>query len=139
MKKFIFRRINGRIIPILNKGTTTFAAKTSLNSLSNRAWRETKTGLIADIGKKTPDTIKVHTIRVVSTFRNQGIGTSIMKKLGKIADKYKKQIVLTAGGMEDGMSTPRLKKFYRRFGFVANKGRNKDFRFTESMIRKVKK
>ena len=34
-----------------------------------------------------------------------------------------------------GSSTARLERFYRRFGFVPNKGRNKDFTTRERMLR----
>jgi hypothetical protein len=34
-----------------------------------------------------------------------------------------------------GASVPRLKKFYKSLGFVANSGKNKDFTTRETMIR----
>ena len=35
-------------------------------------------------------------------------------------------------------SQARLKKFYKKFGFVENKGRNKDFEISELMYREPK-
>ena len=67
--------------------------------------------------------------------RNQGTGTEFMNELIGLADKLGKTIILTPDTSFGGSSVNRLKKFYKRFGFVENKGKNKDFMFTDSMYR----
>lgn len=72
--------------------------------------------------------------------RKQGVGTSVMKEICKYADENKMRILLTAAVKDDfhgTTSNSRLKSFYKRFGFVENKGRNKDFSTRYTMIRPV--
>lgn len=66
--------------------------------------------------------------------REAGIGTKIMNDIITYADKTDKIIVLTPSS-DYGGSKQRLIKFYQKFGFVWNRGPNKDFRFRDSMIR----
>lgn len=60
-----------------------------------------------------------------------------MEGLTRYADKVGKPILLSPSS-DFGGSKTRLVKFYRRFGFVPNKGRNKDYRFSQTMIRQPK-
>jgi len=53
------------------------------------------------------------------------------------ADKNNMIVTLTASGSY-GSAKGRLISFYKRFGFVPNKGRNKDFRFQDTLIREPK-
>jgi GNAT superfamily N-acetyltransferase len=69
--------------------------------------------------------------------RNQGAGTAILNDLTAYADTIGYYIILTPSNSFGGNKT-RLVKFYRRFGFIPNQGRKKDFRFSESMYRKPK-
>lgn len=66
--------------------------------------------------------------------RNRGAATNVMRDLSDYADSVGKTIVLDASS-DFGGNKKRLKDFYKRFGFVENKGRNKDYRFTENMYR----
>ena len=66
--------------------------------------------------------------------RDTGIGSKAMTDLTNFADKNNLIITLTPS-KDFGGAVSRLKSFYKRFGFVENKGRNKDFTFTESMLR----
>jgi GNAT superfamily N-acetyltransferase len=81
------------------------------------------------------ESIKVHEIIVPPESRGQGTGTKVFEYLCKLADKLSVSIVLTPSTDLGGSSISRLKKFYKRFGFVPNKGRNKDYRVMSSMIR----
>ena len=47
----------------------------------------------------------------------------------------KNLIIGTTPSSDFGSSKTRLTKFYKRFGFVNNKGRNKNFAFKDTMIR----
>lgn len=69
--------------------------------------------------------------------RKKGIGSRIMEDIAAWADKHGRTITLSladrdvneAGG-NGTTSRERLRKFYGRFGFVRNQGRNKDFRLS---------
>ena len=81
---------------------------------------------------------KLHDIEIPKDQRKQGIGTAFMERLTALADAAGARLVLTAaqrGDMGGATSRSRLVKFYKRFGFVENKGRNKDFRVSDGMIR----
>lgn len=62
--------------------------------------------------------------------RSEGVGSAIMEALARFADEHGRPMKLTPAH-EDNLwgttSRARLVKFYKRFGFVENKGRNKDF------------
>lgn len=67
--------------------------------------------------------------------RNSGIGTAVMRELTAFADRHRLTMTLTPDRSYGG-SIARLRVFYRRFGFVPNKGRRKDYRFSNSMLRR---
>lgn len=78
------------------------------------------------------------TIIVSKKDRKQGIGSTVMKEICKYADENKLRILLTAAVKDDfhgTTSNSRIKTFYKKFGFVENKGRNKDFSTSYTMIR----
>jgi GNAT superfamily N-acetyltransferase len=79
--------------------------------------------------------IKVMEIIVPKEARGQGVGTTVFEYLTRLADKLQVMIVLSPSTDLGATSINRLKKFYRRFGFVPNKGRNKDYRTMETMLR----
>jgi GNAT superfamily N-acetyltransferase len=83
--------------------------------------------------------ITLSSIRVSDTEQAQGLGTAAMKELTAYADKSGQMIALTPSVDFGASSVGRLRDFYKRFGFVENKGRNKDFRVRETMIREAKK
>ena len=58
-----------------------------------------------------------------------------MNDLCKYADKNNKTIILTPSNEFGATSKKRLVDFYKRFGFVENKGKNKIFGIFESMYR----
>ena len=66
--------------------------------------------------------------------QGMGIATKVMNDLTKYADK-KNLIIGTTPSSDYGSSKTRLTEFYKRFGFVNNKGRNKDFAFNNTLIR----
>lgn len=68
--------------------------------------------------------------------RKQGIGSRFMDDLVETADRLGKRVVLTTGVRDSATGTTsaaRLKRFYKRFGFVENKG--KDYSISENMLR----
>jgi len=70
--------------------------------------------------------------------RGQGKGTKFMNDLAKYADSLGKTIYLTPDKIFGATSKARLVKFYKRFGFVENKGRQRVFEMSSSMYRKPK-
>ena len=59
-----------------------------------------------------------------------------MLAITRYADENKLVLALTPSTDLGGSSVKRLQSFYRRFGLVPNRGRNKDFTTSESMIRR---
>lgn len=76
----------------------------------------------------------INKIIVPKESRGDGIGTSIMNDILRAADENNATVSLTPSS-DFGGSIPRLKKFYGNFGFIENKGKNKDFAISESMYR----
>lgn len=72
---------------------------------------------------------------IVIKDKGKGIGSKVMKDLCNYADLSGLTISLTPCTSFGATSLSRLKGFYSRFGFKENKGRNKDYSISESMIR----
>lgn len=79
-------------------------------------------------------TITLSQIVVPQEARGAGQGSAAMQALVDYADRTGQRVVLSPSS-DFGGSKKRLVEFYKRFGFVENKGRNKDFTTMESMIR----
>lgn len=75
--------------------------------------------------------------KVVVEDKGKGNGTRFMEDLTNNADNNGWILALTPDTSFGGSSVARLKKFYKRFGFKDNKGRNTDFETRESMVRPV--
>ena len=90
---------------------------------------------------ETRGDIKLENFIVPKTDQSQGTGTAVMNELTEYADVHGKRIVLSPGLRDDRKGTTsrsRLVKFYKRFDFVENKGRNKDFTTSAGMYRDPK-
>ena len=81
--------------------------------------------------------IKLSMIKTEPGERRSGLASAAMADLLAYADQVGKPVVLTPGAPEGAevMSKAKLTAWYRRLGFIPNKGRNKDFRFRDTMIR----
>lgn len=79
------------------------------------------------------DSIAIHNIVVKKYLRNSGIGQAILNDIIAYADDKGKTITLTPTS-EFG-TKERLKRWYKRNGFVENKGRNTDFTISDTMYR----
>lgn len=96
-------------------------------------------GLSLDLlGSLDKGDLSLSRIVISEEARNQGIGTDVMKDIIEYADKAGKRVTLTPSTDFGGDSTTRLKNFYNRFGFIENKGENKDFTTRDTMYRKPK-
>jgi len=92
-----------------------------------------------DVSIYESDVISLLGLIIPKGERKQGIGTAVMQDLTNYADQVGKRIELTVGLKDKYHGTTsrgRLVGFYKRFGFVENKGRNKDFTTNASMYRK---
>lgn len=80
--------------------------------------------------------VNIDNIRLERKNRDKGIGSSVIKELISWADQNNIWITLQLADKKKNT----LIKFYRRFGFVQNKGRNKDFSLSlyTAMYRKPK-
>ena len=78
--------------------------------------------------------IELAKIVVDPEFRKMGIGKQFMQQLLQYADKQGKIVALTPTS-EFGMSKSMLTKWYKNFGFVMNKGANKNFEISHMMYR----
>ena len=84
------------------------------------------------------DDIKISMIAVPKGQQGQGIGSAAMQDIVDFADQHGKRLILTPGPIESRWgqtSTASQKRFYKKFGFVENKGDDKDFRIKDSMYR----
>ena len=89
---------------------------------------------VFDSGKN----ISVSRIVVDKSARNTGTGTKAMQDIIDYADKNGKRVTLTPSS-DFGGSKSRLVDFYKRFGFVENKGRTKDLGISDTMYRSPSK
>tara|TARA_Y100000816_G_C25717433_1_gene378432 strand:+ start:53 stop:415 length:363 start_codon:yes stop_codon:yes gene_type:complete len=80
------------------------------------------------------DSIEFNQVVIHKTFRNTGIGSDILNTVTEYADRIGKLVTLTAAD-DYGSDLKRLKKFYQRFGFIFNHGKNRNFRYRDTMIR----
>jgi GNAT superfamily N-acetyltransferase len=60
-------------------------------------------------------------------FKEQGIGSKIMMEVNQFADRLKVPIVLIPESEDDDQQ--RLIRFYKKFGFIVNTGKNMDYAF----------
>ncbi|MEA4834958.1 MAG: hypothetical protein VB133_07485 [Anaeromusa sp.] len=82
--------------------------------------------------------LELSNIEVASDARKAGTGTKAMNALIQYADQHGMRLLLTpdvAGNGRGTTSKARLVKFYKRFGFVENKGRNADHTVSHGMYR----
>lgn len=89
-------------------------------------------------GKGAYEYLKLYDIVVAKPYRGAGRGTTALRALCSFADRHHLRVALTPALKDDRFGTSsraRLVKFYKRFGFVENKGRNKDFALSEGMYR----
>lgn len=84
------------------------------------------------------NTIKLESIIVKRNERKQGVGSAVMQEITDYADERRLRIALSPNIKDSVIGTTsrgRLVRFYKRFGFKENKGRNKDFTISAGMIR----
>lgn len=103
-------------------------------------------GLVATLKDKYPglllwasessfnNTVVLDKIVVPQQNRRQGIATEVINAILSWADQNGKVVALTPDESL-GTSKSKLVSMYKQFGFVMNKGRNKDYEISELMYR----
>lgn len=110
--------------------------ETDLKALE-KGWAQHGVEIDASISTDTYGRKNLHLSRIVveKGSRGQGLGTKAMEDLTHLADQHGMLTTLSPSTDFGASSKERLKRFYRRFGFVSNKGRQKDFTLFDSMYR----
>ena len=91
-----------------------------------------------DVRMTRGDDLFLEAIIVSRGAQREGLGSKVMLELTRFADQNGKRITLSPaekGYQDSTTSKSRLVKFYKRFGFVENKGRNLDLSLPEQMYR----
>jgi hypothetical protein len=94
-----------------------------------------------DVFETSSGEIRLNLLIAPKESQKSGKGTKAMEELIKVADEQGKRVTLSPALKDDRKGTTsraRLIKFYKRFGFVENKGRNKDFSISDGMYREPK-
>lgn len=107
-----------------------------------RAWANSirdSLGLEAfDVWQSSTGDLKLNLLVVPKGMRKVGTGSKAMDELTRYADRHGFRVILSTAMKDDRMGTTsraRLQQFYKRFGFVRNTGRHKDFTISDSMYR----
>jgi GNAT superfamily N-acetyltransferase len=90
-------------------------------------------GVTGDISEKD-GVITLSRIVVPKEERGSGTGTAAMQALVDYADRTGQHVALSPSA-DFGGNKKRLLAFYKRFGFIENKGKNRAFTTSESMYR----
>ena len=136
-------------LPVLIKSQETKTEAVAEQAAEQEVTKEelTKTTSLKTISEKYPDVtidvfedkknkiLNLGRIIVPEGSRGEGIGTRSMQDLVDYADENNLKFTLTPSKEFGATSVTRLKKFYKQFGFVENKGKNRDFSHKESMYR----
>lgn len=110
----------------------------SIKPLSSIIEDATKLGVKLDLYEKN-GVLNLSRIEVPKELRKSGIGTDVMNQIINYADATGNKVALTPSTDFGASSVSRLKDFYNKFGFVENKGKNKDFSTRETMYREPTK
>ncbi len=74
-------------------------------------------------------------LRVAEADRNQGIGSKFFEELIAMADSVNCPLALTPDSSFGDWEESQLEDFYKRFGFIKNVGKDRDFSTNHAMIR----
>ena len=112
-----------------NKNNTTKTIN-SLNDIKTKYANQTDQ---LNIFENKDNTISINNIVVKQNLRNKGIGQSILNDIMDYADKTNKTITLTP--TSEYLTKNKLINWYKRNGFVENKGKNTDFSISDTMYK----
>jgi len=95
-------------------------------------WEKKHPGMKFNAYPSHGDTIRLQSLEVPKEQRRQGIGSTAVEALKKVAKRQNKRVTLTPEA-EPGYKK-KLNTFYKEKGFKPNKGRNKDYSVSDTMI-----
>ena len=113
-----------------NNKNNTLKAINSLNDIKAKYKNQIEQ---LNIFENKDNTISINNIIVKQNLRNKGIGQSILKDIINYADKTNKTVTLTP--TSEYLTKNKLINWYKRNGFVENKGKNTDFSISDTMYR----
>jgi len=124
----------------IRKAGLTGTLEQSLRSLEERLESRYQglvlmTSLLSGGDEYEPPIVRIMTVQIPADSRKQGLGSEVMFQIISWADGHGVMLSLSPSTDFGASSVSRLTKFYRRFGFKPNKGRNKDFRTRDTMLR----
>ena len=108
--------------------------RTALAEILDEANRD---GVRLDVSDPNKDKLVI--IKLLNTTTpgtGKGYGHYYMMRMIKWADEYDFTLALTPAIGMGATSRPRLLKFYKKFDFIYNKGKDRDLSHTEDMYRK---
>ena len=108
----------------------TSIAINSLNAIKAKYKNQTDQ---LNIFENKDNTISINNLVVKQNLRNKGIGQSILNDIMDYADKTNKTITLTP--TSEYLTKNKLINWYKRNGFVENKGKNTDFSISDTMYK----
>lgn len=111
-------------------------SKEVLNKISS-AYERRYPGMKLHVYPSHNDSIRVHSIEVPKKLRGRGIGSRAMKGISQFADRQNKRVTLSPQP-ESGYKE-KLTNFYKKFNFKSNRGKNKNFSVSDTMIREPKR
>ena len=111
-----------------------------MDTLDQIVSKHEKLGLDIYVYDNGKGTITLGNLRVPKENRKEGMGSNFMKDICNYADRTKKDIELNLEEKTPGETTSknRLIDFYKRFGFVRNFGKTKDYSRSCQMYRSPK-
>lgn len=127
-----------QLLKLQAEGLQDSAGNATLNqggALSDVKQQWTDAGIDGALSERD-GTITLSKIVVPETDRATGKGTAAMQALIDYADRTGQHVVLSPS-TDFGGNKKRLTAFYKRFGFVENKGKNRAFSTSESMYRQA--
>lgn len=93
---------------------------------------------VLEMSKDGHDGYMVCVDRIEMETQGSGSGSALMELVCKWADQNKVTLTLTPSTSFGATSTQRLVNFYKRFGFVLNKGKQSNFKTRQAMYRTPK-
>lgn len=112
-----------------------------LNTFTNHLKDKLKLKSLVMFPGHNEDDIRLDSIIVPKESHGRGVGTEALEHITRFADVHGKRITLTPAQKDTHHGTTsqnRLIQFYKRFGFVLNKGRHKDYSISDMMYREPK-
>jgi ribosomal protein S18 acetylase RimI-like enzyme len=81
--------------------------------------------------EKSNNALFLSDLYIKEEFRGQGAGSKVMNSITEFADNNNLPIVLIPEPDDENVSPKQLISFYKKFGFIVNTGKKKDYAFSD--------